>query len=328
MTRRGFCTTLFPAALLAALPGDLHARITLPLSQCFKGGPKFQSLVARARAENWTALPMGARVAAFGRAMTGTPYVGFTLEIDDKIESPSCNFSGLDCWTFFEAALGLARMIETPRASYSPEDLLREIEWTRYRGGRCTGGYLERIHYLDEWFFDNAARNNVIDLTRDLPGAQRLHGRRSTEMTTLWKSYRYLKKNPSLRPKMRQLELQVEKLPVYYVPKAVVPKAEASLQDGDIIGIVTKYQGGVCSHVGLAVRQDGVLRFLHASRNHKKVLVDKRLSGYLNDFSAHAGIMVARPLPASATIRDEALYQARLAKLKAGGRVSSSAAAS
>ncbi|MGI8605042.1 MAG: N-acetylmuramoyl-L-alanine amidase-like domain-containing protein [Verrucomicrobiales bacterium] len=319
MTRRRFCIHLFPLTLFGFTSERSRGAITLAKEKSFRGEARFLAVVAKAQRENWAAQPIGKRMVTIGRELAGTRYVGFTLEIDDRIECPSCNFDGLDCWTFFETVLGIARMLETPRPAYSWEDLLREIEWTRYRGGRCTGGYLERIHYLDEWFFDNFARGNVADITRQLPGAQRLHGRRSTEMTTLWRSYRYLRNNPSLRPRMKTIEQQVGNLPVYYVPKSNVRSIEPRLQDGDIIGIVTKYQGGVCSHVGLAARSsDGVLRFLHASRNYKKVLVDKQLSGYLADFSAHAGIMVARPLPVSQTIRDERVYKDRLAKLQAG----------
>jgi N-acetylmuramoyl-L-alanine amidase-like len=319
MTRRQFSTILFPAALGTLAPPRLWGAITLPKSACFRGESKFLAVVAKARSENWAALPMGRRMAAIARELAGTPYAGFTLEIDDKTECPSCNLGGLDCWTFFESVLGIARMIESPKPSYSWEDLLREIEWTRYRGGRCTGGYLERLHYLDEWFFDNFARQNIWDLTRRLPGAIRLSGRHSTEMTALWRSYRYLRNNPDLRPKMREIEKQVDQLPVYYVPKSTVKAIEPKLEDGDIIGIVTNQQGGVCSHVGLAVRtSDGVLRFMHASKNHKKVLIDKELAGYLADFRYHAGILVGRPLPASYAIHNEAIYKDRLAQLQAG----------
>ena len=319
MTRRRFCTSLFHAALGGIVSRPLEAAITLPKATCFRGEEKFVNLMSRAQRDQWAALPIGRRMVAIGHALAGTPYAGFTLEIHDSVECPSCNLNGLDCWTFFETVLGMARMIETPRPAYTWADLLAEIEWTRYRGGKCTGGYLERIHYLDEWFFDNYARGNVVDVTRRLPGARRLHGRRSTEMTTLWRSYRYLRKNPALRPRMREIEEEVEGLPVYYVPKSEVRAAQSRLQDGDIIGIVTKYQGGVCSHVGLAERSaNGVLRFMHASRNHRKVLTDKELAGYLADFSSHSGIMVARPLPVSQTIRDSAAYRSRLSALRSG----------
>lgn len=320
MTRRHF---VFRAAatVLAAPPGagPASAVVTLPKNLCFVGEDSFQRIVAKAVRSQWGRLPMGTRMLTLARELEGVPYVGFTLEIHDRIECPSVHFHGLDCWTFFETVLGLARMIETPRAAYTWTDLLAEIEWTRYRGGVCTGGYLERIHYLDEWFFDNFARQNVLDLTRKLPGAQRLVGRRSTEMTTLWKSYRYLRENPEWRRPMRESELEVEKLPVWFVPKARVPAIEAQLQSGDIVGIVSRDQGGVCSHVGLAARgADGVLRFMHASKNHQKVVLDSRLSVYLDRFKSHAGIMAARPLSVRYTLRDRARYLARLQRLKAG----------
>ena len=324
MTRRQFVFALSAASTAAPGLDRLQAAITLPKTLCFVGESKFDAVAARAVRENWAARPIGARMVLIARELEGTPYRGFTLEIHDHTECPSCNFDGLDCWTFFETVLGLARMLETPKPRYAWEDLLREIEWTRYRGGKCTGGYLERIHYLDEWFFDNFARQNVWDITRRLPGAIRLHGRKSTEMTVLWRSYRYLKNNPELRAPMKAIEAKVNQLPVFYVPKSKVPAIEPSLQNGDVIGIVTNQQGGVCSHVGLAVRSgDGVLRFMHASKNHHRVLVDKRLSGYLNDFRYHAGIMVARPLSTAYTIRDANTYRDRLAKLKAGQRLTS-----
>lgn len=319
MTRRHF---VFHAAGVLAAPWAASlasAGVTLPKDLCFVGESQFHRIVAKAQAGRWAEVPIGKRMHAIARELEGVPYVGFTLEIHDRTECPSANFTGLDCWTFFELVLAMARMLETPKPAYAWTDLLAEIEWTRYRGGQCTGGYLERIHYLDEWFFDNFARQNVLDLTRKLPGAERLHGRRSTEMTTLWKSYRYLRQNPNLRGPMRASELEVEKLPVWYVPKSKVPAIEPRLQTGDIIGIVTRDQGGVCSHVGLAVRSaDGTLHLMHASKNHRHVVTDSRLSIYLNRFKSHAGIMAARPLPVRYTLRDQAQYLARLNRLKAG----------
>jgi hypothetical protein len=211
----------------------------------------------------------------------------------------------------------MARMIAREQDSYRPEDLLREIEFTRYRAGICAeGGYLERIHYLAEWFFENEARGVADDMTRALSGADLIRNRDVTEMTNLWKSYRYLRNNPSLRPAMASSEADVERLPVYYIPKDKVARIEAKLQDGDILGIVTRYDGGFCSHVGLAVRtDDGVMRIMHASTNYKRVVIDKSVSGYLNSFKSHAGVIVARPLEVSRTVTDPAVYRANLTKL-------------
>ncbi|MEM6916985.1 MAG: N-acetylmuramoyl-L-alanine amidase-like domain-containing protein, partial [Verrucomicrobiota bacterium] len=290
----------------------------LPFSTIFQGEDRFQDIVAKATAENWRELPMGDRIVRFARQLHGLPYENFTLEIDDHIESPSVNLNGLDCWTFFEQALGMARMVAIEKDHYAPEDLLRQIEFTRYRGGVCSGNYLERIHYLAEWFFENDARGTCRHITKDFPGAERIQDRRISEMTILWEHYRYLKNNPDLRDPMKTWEEYVAAMPVYHIPKDKVAAIEPQLQNGDVIGIATKHHGGFCSHVGLIVRtDDGVARFMHASRNYKKVVIDKSISGYLNSFSSHAGMIVGRPLEVEETVTDPTIYRENLTKLLA-----------
>lgn len=310
MQRRHFLTTLTGAALLSGQ--GFAATNLLPLAVTCKGQEKFYALAERAVKEQWAIKPIGQRMAFIAASLRGTAYVGFTLEIDDKIECPSANFTGLDCWTFFETVMGFARMLETPREKYLPEHLLAEIEWTRYRGGKCTGDYLERIHYLNEWFLDNHARGNINDITRMLGADIPLKGRLSREMTVLWKSYRYLKNNPELRPKMAALEAKINELPVHYIPKTKVKGIEPQLRNGDIIGIVSGGQGGVCSHVGLILRPqtDSAAHFMHASSNYKKVTVDLTISEYLALYKSDIGILVARPLPTTQAVRDVAQYQA------------------
>lgn len=268
----------------------------LPLESTFRGTTKFSAIAAKAVRENWRALPIGDRVVKVARELEGTPYQGFTLEIDDRVESPSANFTSLDCWTFFEISLGMARMIETPKRAYAPKDLLDEIEWTRYRGGTCRGNYLDRIHYLAEWYIDNDQRGTIEDLTRRFPTVRMPP--QCGEMTKLWKHYRYLKHNPELRAGMAAHEERLNRTAVHMVPKAKVAAIEPQLRNGDIIGIARHDHGSYCSHVGLiVVDQAGQRRFMHASTTHKKVVIDDRLSAYLAKFKKHAGILVARPLP-------------------------------
>ena len=262
----------------------------------FKGQATFQRLVARAESENWRALPIGERTTKVGLALTGTPYKGFTLEIDNTVEAPSANFQGLDCWTFYEISLAFARMLQAKPGPYEPVDLLRMIEMERYRHGRCTGEYLSRIHFLEELFSDNERRGLLTNITRQLPGAERMDHRDIREMTVMWRHYRYLRSNPSLLPEMARIQERVSDLPVYHVPKRFVPAVERYLRDGDIIAITSRDTGGYTSHVGLAHRdQNGVLRFLHASSRYRQVILDDRLSAYLADKRDDAGIVVARP---------------------------------
>ena len=284
---------LFFAILLFAA-ARLHAE--LPFDTVFKGRERFDAIVAEAVA--WKQYPIGARIALAGRALAGTPYKSFTLEIDDRTEAPSVNLLGLDCWTFFESSLAFARMVELPQEQWTPATMLRFIELDRYRGGQCDGSYLSRLHYLEDWFHDNDKRGLVVDLTRTLGGELTSHS--AGEMTINWRTYRYLRANPTLRPGIRAMEERVAAMPMYHIPKSRVPSIEASLRSGDVIGITTNDPGGIgTSHVGIAYRTpDGVLRFMHASapRNHGRVVLDSRLSDYLNRFRTNAGIIVARPL--------------------------------
>lgn len=279
---------------LMLLPLTLSAGEHLPLSTTFKGQAKFHSMARKAVKEKWGRLPMSERMVKVAKELEGLPYKSYTLEIHNHIESPSVNFEGMDCWTFFESCLCFCRMLETPKTTYHPRDLLRQIEWTRYRNGRCNGNYLDRIHYLAEWYVDNKKRGNIKDLTRSFPNT-RMHNR-CQEMTILWKSYRYLKHNPHLRKQMAEHEARLNRMPVYMVPKHKVAGIEKRLQNGDIIGIASANDGGYCSHVGIIIKDaQGRSRFMHASTTYKKIVIDSTISGYLNQFKKHAGILVARP---------------------------------
>jgi len=280
--------------LIFLLPLPAMAKEYLPLSTTFKGQAKFQQIAHKAVQGQWGKLPMGSRMVKVAKELEGLPYKSYTLEIDNRIESPSVNFTGMDCWTFFETCLAFCRMLETPKASYSAHDLLRQIEWTRYRNGRCNGNYLDRIHYLAEWYSDNHKRRNIYDLTRKFP-TQKMDNK-CQEMTILWKSYRYLKHNPNLRQGMAVHEARLTKMPVYMVPKSKVAGIERHLQNGDIIGIASHHDGGYCSHVGIVIKDSkGRARFMHASTTYKKIVIDSTVSGYLHKFKKHAGILVARP---------------------------------
>ena len=271
----------------------------LPFGTVFKGQDQFNRLVAKAKSGNWKALPIGERTAAVGQALVGTRYRHFTLEIDNRIESPSVNFQGMDCWTFFETALGFARMLNEPEANWTPERLLHYIELDRYRGGQCTGEYLSRLHYLEDWLYDNDRRGLVEDLTRDLGGRSVPHS--AGEMTAGWRHYRYLAANRSLLGPLARMEANVSSRPLYEIPKNRVAAIESKLRSGDIVGIIGHDRSGnySTSHVGLALRtNDGVLHFMHASSpgNSGRVIVDAELSKYLYRYGSDSGILVARPL--------------------------------
>jgi len=284
------------SAILLTLFCFVHlSQGALPDGVVFVGKDKFHRLMKRGAAENWAALPIGERTATVGKALLGTPYVNYTLELDSRTETPCVNMNGMDCWTFFEIALAGARLMKTS-GNPTTAEMLRMIEIDRYRGGKCDGTFVSRLHHLEDWLQDNQGRGLVKDITPTLPGAKRLVRNMSYMGGSGSRFFRQLRANPSMIPAMRRIESSLSSQGIWYVPKASVPAAEKYLRDGDIISIVTTWPGSYTSHVGLAVRDDkGVLRFMHASRNERKVMIDSRLSTYLNRYSKHAGIMVARP---------------------------------
>ena len=287
---------LLPVLLAFATASASESR--LPFKRVFQGEDQFNRLVAQAKANNWSGLPIGERTGTVGQALVGTRYKHFTLEIDNRIEAPSVNFTGMDCWTFFEISLAFARMLDEPEANWTPERMLHYVELDRYRGGECTGDYLSRLHYLEDWLADNDRRGLVNDITAQLGGSSVPHSAR--EMSVGWRHYRYLAANKSLLGPLASMEARVSSRPLYQIPKSKVAGIESKLRTGDIIGIVSRDRSGLYStaHVGLALRLNDGTHFMHASSpgNSGRVVVDSRISRYLARHSSDSGILVARPV--------------------------------
>jgi Protein of unknown function (DUF1460) len=270
----------------------------LPLEKTFIGQKKFHQLMDRGYRAGWAGLPLGERVNNFALALRGTPYASYTLELHDRIEAPSVNMNGMDCWTLFETALAMGRLVALHPPPYSAQEMLRFIELDRYRGGRCTGRFDSRLHHLEQWLYDNEDRGMVRNVTPALGGV--MLRRKMSDMGGHPNLYRQLRADPSMVPEFMRIESELSRRGITYIPKSGVPKIESKLRNGDIICIVTTWHGSYTSHVGLASRDaDGVVRFLHASKNHREVIRDMRLSDYLKKFSSHAGIYVARPVDVS-----------------------------
>lgn len=298
-----FVSFLLASAFLGAgvasaqKPVPVSSGPRLPITTVFQGDAKFYAIVAKAERENWRSLPLGERTIRVAREMVGTPYVNYSLEVDDRIESPVVNLKAMDCWTYYENALALARMLRYKPAPYKPQDMLHMVEIERYRSGVCTGNYLSRMHHLEEVFYDNQRRGYATNITSRLPGAEKIR-REIREMTVQWKSYRYLRNNPSLLGPMGRIEAQVSNLPVYQVPKSKVRDAEKYLQNGDICAITSNGPYGYTSHVGMIVRMKDRAYFTHATSDRDKgrmVVIDRPISDYVNGASKHAGIVICRP---------------------------------
>ncbi len=249
---------------------------------------KFNEIVDKSKTENWRDLPIGELIARVGLEFLGTPYKDNTLEGEPEV--CRVNFEGMDCVTFFENSLDLARIIKQDRLDIN--SLIKEITKTRYRNGYIND-YTSRLHYTADWIYEN--RNNFVinDITRALGG--RKYRFKCNFMSQNFQYYEELKKHPDLIKTIKAYEDSINSRDYYIIDKANIPKIEKFLASGDIIAIVTSKPGLDYSHTGLIYKDSlGIPRFLHASSRARKVILDTTISAYLNKIQSDIGITILR----------------------------------
>lgn len=299
MTRRELLTSfafgtlglIGSSAFGLRFPQDAKAANAKP----FEGKDVFDRLIGLATAGNWAALPIGELMGKIAKEFEGTPYVGFTLELDKDREFPVINLKGLDCVTFFEDTLDFARMLK--KGGRTPDDMLAEIALTRYRGGQ-PGDFSSRLHYTTDWFVDNEKKGVVKILTPELPGAQPFTQKVGI-MTEHPENYRQLAAHPELVEKIRGFEGEINGRSLKYLPMDRIEGAESMLQTGDIVGVATTQSGIDIAHTGLIYKDAaGLVHFMDASsaKSRMKVTIEPEISKCLNWSKRLTGIMIARPL--------------------------------
>jgi len=234
-------------------------------------------------------LSTGELVLKIGNDFMGTPYVGNTLDRTVE-EDLVVNLRELDCTTFAENCLAIARTIKNGKPTF--ESFTNELEKIRYRNGKLNG-YVSRLHYFGEWITNNAEKGIVEDVSSKIGGVKcpiflnfmGIHP----------DSYPQLKANPALIKDIKQIEIQVSEKPFFYIPKEKIASREQEMLDGDIVSLVTKIPGMDVSHVGILFKKDGRVYLLHASLSGGKVGTTKvPLSDYLKDSKNTIGIFVVR----------------------------------
>ncbi len=269
----------------------------------FQGLDVFDRIMRRATADQWSALPIGEVMGRVAKELEGTPYKEATLELSPDKEICSVNLAGLDCVTFFESTLDLARTIKS--GGKTSADLLKQIAYTRYRGGNI-GDYSSRLHYTTDWFIDNA-KKGVVKLLTELPGSEPFIPRVGF-MTGHPEKYRQLAAHPELIPAMRRVESIINSYSTLkYVPMDRLAGVEKLLKTGDIVGVCTSQAGIDIAHTGIIFRDEqGVAHFMDASskKSRMKVTIESGpISGALNWSKNLSGAMFARPLEPSGSVR-------------------------
>lgn len=251
----------------------------------------FSRIIQKALKEGWASLPIGECMGKIATLFIGTDYVGGTLEGKGP-EICRVDLTGLDCVTFFENVLCMARILKKAKTSF--DDFLAELTYTRYRKGILTD-YTSRLHYTSDWIHDNEEKKVVKNLTKELGGKN--YSVRVSFMSGNPGYYPALREFPEFIETIAEIEKEINKRKHWYIPRKGIKSVQRRLRTGDIIAVATNKEGLDYSHTGLVFRDEkNKIRFLHASSAKKKVLLDTQLYKYIKSVETHIGITVARPL--------------------------------
>jgi len=257
----------------------------------------FEATVRWGRSARVDTLAFGEAVAAVGLRFVGTAYVPGTLEVDGP-ERVVVNFRGLDCVTFVENALALARFMRTGGLALLPDRPTAEARYEallaehRYRSGRLDG-YPSRLHYFSEWIADNTRRGHLRDLGPELGAV--LDPRPIDFMSTHPDAYRQLA-DPDNLERIREVEARLNQAERRYVPQERIAGIVDQIRNGDVIAATSTVAGLDVAHTGLAVWIDGRLHLLHAPLVGEAVEISARpLAERIIGIGSQDGIMVARP---------------------------------
>ncbi len=235
-------------------------------------------------------LPISELISEIGLSFLVTPYVVASLEngLDEKMV---VNLRELDCTTFVENCLALARTVKLGKTDF--ESFVTELERIRYRDG-IRNQYPSRLHYFSEWIHNNH-KKGFISETPNLNGEK--SDKTINYMSTHPADYPVLKEHPELIPSIANQEKDLTNNGFMYFPKNNLPNLYKYLQHGDIIALTSSIEGVDINHVGIVIKKGGVFYLLHAPLSGKKVLVsDGPLSDFLKPASKNNGIMIARPV--------------------------------
>ncbi len=247
---------------------------------------KFEFAVSKSLSEK----PLNEIIVEIGKSFLGTEYVAHTAEKEGE-EQLVINFSGLDCTTFLETSLTLARCIKQNKFSF--ENYQKELTFIRYRDGKIDR-YPSRLHYFSDWIYNNVKKGIIKDVTKEIGGEEKVFN--INYMSSNPHLYLHLRETPEFIPIIKSQEVEISKRTYYYIPEDKIGGIEEKIQTGDLIALTTNIEGLDIGHVGFAIKmEDGKIHFMHAPLAGSKVQISElSLSDYAKKIKKHTGIIVLR----------------------------------
>ena len=235
-------------------------------------------------------LPISDLITEIGLSFRETPYVVASLE-NGLEERMVINLRELDCTTFAENCLALARTVKSGKTDFA--SFVSELERLRYRDG-IRNQYPSRLHYFVEWIHNNH-KKGIISETVNQNGIK--SNKTINYMSTHPSDYPVLKDHPELIPAIAEQEKELTETGFMYFPKDNIPNLYKHLHHGDIIALTSSIEGVDVNHVGIILKKGNEYYLLHAPLSGKKVLVSEGpLTDFISPNSKNNGIMIARPV--------------------------------
>jgi hypothetical protein len=225
-----------------------------------------------------------------GQSFIGTPYVEKTLELPGE-EKLVINLTGLDCTTYLETVVTLARIAKAGNLTFEAYE--QELEQIRYKNGALKD-YSSRLHYFSDWIYQNQQKGIIRDITREIGGSP--YPNQPAFMSENPRFYAQLS-NPEFLQAIKAAEAEIAKRTYHFIPKAEIQSLEKNIQSGDLIAITTSMKNLDIVHVGFAIEKAGRIHLMHAGTGNMQVEISaKPLSEYIKGNKSQSGIMVCRLL--------------------------------
>ncbi len=250
----------------------------------------FDKIKKKKKKLKWYKLPINELIIKVAKNFVGVPYEAHTLEINEN-EQCVVNLNGLDCVTFYENSLCIARIIK--KQLYTFNDLIKEVTFTRYRDGILID-YTSRLHYTSDWINNNIQKKviKVIGEKYNFPSFKP----NVYYMSKNPNKYKQLANNTKFIEEIKKIENEINKLNLYYIPKDNISEYMKYIYNGDILALRTNIEGLDYSHTGLAFKVKDTVRLFHASTKTGNVLIDVNIEEYLKNKKRDVGITVIRAL--------------------------------
>ncbi len=239
--------------------------------------------------------PINEVIVQIGKSFIGTEYAAHSLE-EEGAEHLVVNLRVLDCVSFYENSLALARCVKMKKISF--DDYKAQLQFIRYRNG-IINGYPSRLHYTTDYWFDNEKKGVLKIVTKEFFGGKNLRPIPIpiNFMTTHRSAYKQLA-NEGFFITIQNQEKEIGKREMFFLPKEDVHTFEDKIKAGSLIGITTSTPGLDISHTGIAVRmENGALHLMHAPDiGYKVQITELPLHDYLARHSKQTGIILAEAL--------------------------------